>query len=74
MNNQDNRLLARLFMSVAVVALVGLLFIFSLLFFSQDQSSLTHRNFLITGGILLVIGIIAFFASRSYIKRGRNDK
>lgn len=68
----ENRLLARLFLLLAIGDLIGLLILLFLFLFFQNKT--IHEVILISGSILLITGIIAFFASRSYIKRERNDR
>lgn len=68
---ENRRLLARLFLSVAIVAFIGLVIFFFLFLFFQDK--FTREILLLFGSILLIIGIIAFFNSRSYSKEGEQD-
>ena len=74
MNNENHQLLARLYLILALMSFCGLLVIFLLFLFFHDQSSFTHKNLLITGGIELILGIVGFLGFRTYSKRRPDDR
>lgn len=68
---ENRRLFARLSLGLAIGSFVGLVILLFLFLFVQD--TFTREIILLNGSILLIIGILAFFTSRSFSKKGERD-